>query len=57
MKKQFKKVLMVVLAISGFAVMSGCNVTPSAHLGVGLDFSGGDVRLRPHASIGVTGRP
>ena len=57
MKKQFKKVVMYVLVISGFAFMSGCNVTPSAHLGVGLDFSGGSVKLRPHASVGVTGRP
>jgi len=57
MKITLKKALTYMLVIAGLAVMTGCTFTPGVHLGVGLEYSGGDLRLRPHASVGVTGRP
>ncbi len=38
-------------------VMSSCPITPSINMGVGFDDYDGGFHARPHANVGLTGRP
>lgn len=55
--KRILPLLILASTLALLALENGCSVTPHANLGVGLDYSNGSFRLRPHASVGVYGRP
>lgn len=45
------------LLVSAMLLGSGCSVTPHVNVGVDLTISGGKLRLRPDARVGIYGTP
>jgi len=51
-----KSILFAVVLLSTL-LMTGCNVTPHANVGVDLTMQNGKLKLHPNANIGVYGTP
>lgn len=45
-----------VISVSVLLIAS-CSVTPHANVGLDVDFRNGDLKVRPTAHVGLSGRP
>lgn len=53
--KRLCKLFLLLGACVSLLFLTGCKTTKYAKVGLDLKYSGGEFKLRPEASIGVTG--